>query len=356
MRKIPHITERNVLGGIGMYFGDGSDGDLTVSGTVALASGSNGEAIVKNYQNLTINSGGVLTVTNKCKGLIIKVRGTLTLNGTISMNAKCPYCATLPSALTYHPLTTYLEKCIRSIRDNDLISAINAAIVTIPALGGAGGTPGGSGGSSSTDDGSPDTSTPNSPAPAATNGSGAGGGGGGQGGDTGSGGAGYCYGGGSGGGGSNGYITGGRSSGQDYGGAGGSPAAMSGYPVGGGGGAPGGGLLVVMAKSIIGNGTLSANGSVGGASTTNDNSYADYRGGGGGAGGGLVYLFYASKDGTPTLLATGGAGGEGGCCFQVIDDENPGRRNLYFGPDGGAGGTGSVRQIAVASDLTSGAL
>lgn len=52
-------------------FGDGSDGDVTITGTTTLTA-------TKQYRNLTIASGGVL----KPDGFIVRVRGTLTLQGT----------------------------------------------------------------------------------------------------------------------------------------------------------------------------------------------------------------------------------------------------------------------------------
>ena len=65
-----------------MYFGDGSDGDVTIS------SGTNINE-VKRYDNLTINAGQTLSSTATSEAtLIIQVRNTLTINGSISMNDK----------------------------------------------------------------------------------------------------------------------------------------------------------------------------------------------------------------------------------------------------------------------------
>jgi len=52
------------------FFGDGSDGPLTVSGTTPLS------GVVKNYTNLSISAGGILTV----KRSIIRCTGTLTID------------------------------------------------------------------------------------------------------------------------------------------------------------------------------------------------------------------------------------------------------------------------------------
>ena len=113
--------------GAGTYFGDGSDGAVTFDGSttdgisagassygrysidgaapagypVPLA-GSNvyeytvpnkdgsydGDAVVKQFTSLTIDSGYVLTTDQPCRGLFIMVQGNCTLNGSISMTAR----------------------------------------------------------------------------------------------------------------------------------------------------------------------------------------------------------------------------------------------------------------------------
>ena len=70
------------------YFGTGADGDLSTTGNVTLTSTLDGERVVKHYNNLTVNVGHTLTVSNRCKGLILYVNGTLTLNGIIDMSTK----------------------------------------------------------------------------------------------------------------------------------------------------------------------------------------------------------------------------------------------------------------------------
>ena len=65
-----------------MYYGDGRDGDVTISGNTSLSE-------LKRYNNLTINAGQTLTSSaTQNASLIIQVKGTLTINGTISMDAK----------------------------------------------------------------------------------------------------------------------------------------------------------------------------------------------------------------------------------------------------------------------------
>jgi len=74
--------------GMSTAVGNGSDGVLSTSGNVSLTSTTDGDAIVKQYQSLTVNSGHTLTASNRCKGLHIYVQGDLVLNGTISMTAR----------------------------------------------------------------------------------------------------------------------------------------------------------------------------------------------------------------------------------------------------------------------------
>ena len=65
------------------YFGDGSDGDITITGTTSLpvvkASGYNyggsydGDMVVKNYNTLTIDAGATLTTSSPTRGLLIPI-------------------------------------------------------------------------------------------------------------------------------------------------------------------------------------------------------------------------------------------------------------------------------------------
>jgi hypothetical protein len=101
---------------------------------------------------------------------------------------------------------------------------------------------------------------------------------------------------------------------QIDGGAGGGGGKEAGAAIGGGGGS-GGGVIMIAAKTIDnGSGTIQANGGDGGDGETDG---ADVSGGGGGGGGGLVVLIYQSlTTGTEEALggsggASGGGGGEG---------------------------------------------
>jgi len=75
------------------YFGNGSDGSLSTSSdvtyTVQNKNGSyDGDYVVKQYTDLTVNSGHTITTDQPCKGLLIYVSGNLTVNGTISMSKR----------------------------------------------------------------------------------------------------------------------------------------------------------------------------------------------------------------------------------------------------------------------------
>lgn len=317
---MPGFTKSSQAGYYKYLFGDGTDGDLTVSANTNLASTLNGDIVYKNYRNLTINTGAILSVSNPCKGLWIRVRGTLTLDGSISMTGKGGYFAA--------PSNLYL--CYNDI----LIPVTDGAYGAAPADGnvignaGAAGTNGGCGGGGSGGS-AQKTSTRK------------------QKGARGS--AGYSAGGGRGGGGGaaatdNGWYQ--QNEGQtlpvnggDYGADGGTGGYY--YVNGskddilrtcngtGGRGQIGGGILILMANSIIGNGNLISNGENGlNASVGGNEYYYAAASGAGGAGAGSIALFFALMSGTPAFQVNGGLGGVG----------------IQGGANGGPGGAGSARQ------------
>lgn len=70
------------------YWGDQSNNSLSTVGNVLFSSVDDSDIIVRQYQNLTINPGHVVTVSNRCKGLAIYVDGDCTINGTLTMTAR----------------------------------------------------------------------------------------------------------------------------------------------------------------------------------------------------------------------------------------------------------------------------
>jgi len=270
----------------GSYFpkiplGDGSDGDVTITTDTTLAAGVGGIKVMQ-YNNLTINTGVYLQGNTTDKGLVILVKGTLTLNGQILMNERG--------------------------------GAGGAGVVGVN--GGRGGSAGAFGAGGGGDGWGVKA--------------GGGGGGGGVPGLDGSKGGNYLatdqwklggYSKGKGGDGIEGQVGG---TGVNYvdnpkspfpyeiarilfGAGGGSGGNGSAGGLSGAGGR-GGGVVWIEAKNIVwgGSGLVSANGGAGSSGATAG------RGGGGGGGGGAVQVVYKTKTGSSTLTANGGVGGAAG--------------------------------------------
>ena len=70
------------------WFGTGANGSLNTTASVSFATSNDAEVLVRNYTSLTINAGHTMTVSNRCKGLLIYVSGDCTINGTLTMSAK----------------------------------------------------------------------------------------------------------------------------------------------------------------------------------------------------------------------------------------------------------------------------
>lgn len=230
------------------FLGDGSDGSLTLSAPTVFEG-------VKNFTDLTINSGGIITPATGKHFLFIFVSGTLTINsgGVIDMNEAggaggaggvgppnnagkdgfATELASLPAELEGGQTSGEAGK-----RGGAQHAAISDAGDDIFVAYGAGG------GANSTTKG--------------------------------------------------GNIW-----------AGGGAGNGTGIDSGGTGGA-GGGCVVIFANNIIVNagGIIRANGKAGGSGLGGDPTF-----GGGGGGGGLIYLAYRTLTSNGTIEALGGAGG-----------------------------------------------
>ena len=263
--------------------------------------------------DLTINSGQTLIPSVRKLFTAIYVRGTLTVNGEISMTARGANHSATGSNITAQEIRIA----------NGIFSAVTNP--SVPAAGGAGGAT---------------VSANGNPGSAGTNGGcGGGGGGGGSGGSGNSGAGGTAFTGGSGAGG-NRVGTAGISTAAINGGAGGNGNNNSeaDYTAGGGAGNPGGsqsggatagtngtgGVGIIVCEAIAGSGSIVANGSNGGSATTT----GLIRLGGGASGGGSWTII--TQTGTVTVAANGGAGG-------VASGGSIANRS------GGAGGAGTAR-------------
>lgn len=72
------------------WFGTGEDGDLIVSTDVALPVALDSGQIIKQYNSLTVTSSGILHPANRCNGMILLVKGDLTVDGTIHVDKCAP--------------------------------------------------------------------------------------------------------------------------------------------------------------------------------------------------------------------------------------------------------------------------
>lgn len=134
------------------------------------------------------------------------------------------------------------------------------------------------------------------------------------------------------------YATAAGSSGAG-GGAGGSGSGGYGGSGGGGGGsATPGGVLFISARKIINSatGTISANGGIGGTGGIGGDAFGDSGGGGGGAGGGsgsggvLLYI-YNKLSNSGTIEAVGGTAGQGGAGGSSTDQHGDAGANSAAG-------------------------
>ena len=349
VKNVTLVAPATFLQGLaGDNFGDGSDGDVTISADTTLATTSGADDtgyVLKNYNTLTIDASKALTATNRAQLMIIRVKGNCTINGHLHMDKKGAAATPLSDiSILVSPPPAYGF-------------ALGKVFISVPSIGAAGGA---------TQYGS---AVGNAGIAGILGQTGGGGGGSGNSGSgtvaSGAGGAfGSCFCGGSGGGAGSYNWTGSVAmpgvAGGAYGGAGGNAGVWTGSandvcasgagagnpvgtgsahngtgtasvvaPTGGGGGTL---ILIVGGTLTIGsNGSVTADGGAGGNASCTGGSLR-YAYGGGGAGGGSIILFYAvsySNAGSNNIHATGGAGGTATAT------------NLALA--GGKGGDGSVR-------------
>lgn len=276
--KLKNICSQVSQSGI-TWFGTGANGSLNTTASISFTSTTDGDVVVKNYTSLIVNAGHTLTVSNRCKGLLIYVAGDCTINGTVSMNSKGASATGSYAHYVYQSKNYY----------GNFLPMYQFNSVKLYGSGSGGGAASSNG--LSKGDGY------------------TGGGGGGYNGGVGS--SGTSWGGGSGGGGGPSATAG-----ANYGGKGGAgSAANTGGGAGNTGGAAGpggsggstgtGGVIIFVVKGTftLGNtGIITANGAAGGAGSA---------GGGGGSGGGRIVILYNQGyvNNGGTITTNGGTGG-----------------------------------------------
>jgi len=309
------------------YFGDGSDGDVTVTNTQVTLTRD------MYYRNLTFSGGGAGIFP---AGFRVYVSGTLTMPS---------------STLIYGG---------GNAGGNGASGVAGSAGAALPAANLGASTAGSAGGTAGTGTGG------NSSVAGAVVGMGGAGGSGGAGGEV----FGISAPGGTAGVGgpatyspriiltdwlsrTTGVLLQGGGGGRGGGGGGGDNPFLGG---GGGGGGGGGRPMLVFAKTIINNGTISANGGAGGLGgpgqedeiceeDCNDPACWNHSaggGGGGGGGGGSITMAYMAYSGSGTITVDGGSGGVGGAS---------GSCGLGPGANGTAGSVGKLIKM----NLTTGA-
>ena len=365
-------TSVNNLSSYANYFGTGADGDCTISSSAQISSSTSpaglnnnlyGDVIIKNFKNLTVNSGIFYSPLRACRGMIIYCTGNLTINGTISMTGKgggvgnkiaspIGIASSTDARFDLVDATLYFNNFSSSALGGRGIPThwnwapsgsvwFNNYKIRIPL---SGSVAGGTGGPSANSGGGSGT------AGVFCCGGGGGGGAGqnnySQFGAGGVGGRGTIFSGGGGGGGggaSNNYAVGGSglfesggnggsgNTGKGGGGAG-SPAGTNTPGSGNGQSGVGGTVVFIVRGNFTNNGTISSNGFNGGAG--NQAPFGPQAGGGGGgSGGGCILIIYGGTyTNTGTIVANGGSGGANG----------PGG-----GGTGGSGGAGSIRSKKV---------
>lgn len=304
------------------WFGDGSDGDVTISSNTS-------NSTVKSYNNLTINAGQTLTFDGTKKKQIIRVKGTLTVSGTIEVNEQGGNKGGGQAGGGAGDSGSSSQYGGGGGNGGNADPPYNADIAG--AAGGSAST-GGTNSSGQVNSGGGSGGTGNTTSPQITAGLqnfsnwedardllfsqeliyGSGGGGG----------------------------AGGGGGGGNGSGAGGS----------GGNGGNGGGCLYIQAKTIIINsgGVISSNGA-NGSNGSNGSNGASHTGGGSGGGGGaggsggFIGIIYETITNNGSITVNGGTGGTGGT-------KGNGGANASNGSNGGTGGNGTagiIKQLQI---------
>lgn len=73
------------------FWGDGSDGAFSSVANTSLPSTLDGDCIIKQYTDFTLNTGHTFTMTNRARCMVIYVSGNATINGTFSGSARGPF-------------------------------------------------------------------------------------------------------------------------------------------------------------------------------------------------------------------------------------------------------------------------
>jgi len=331
------------------YFGDGSDGSLTYTSntnlTVQNKNGSyDGDMLVRQFENLTINSGVTVTTDQPCRGMLLFCTGDVVINGTLSMTSRGAYANPNNNGSDGNPVgSSGLQFACPggSSSFSSFSSSLNGAgTAAVNAVSGFSSLSGNAQIATLVKQGADGGAGKNGAGNNGSNGSTGQTGGGSSGGcnNTGSSGSGSYGGpwsGGSGGGGCSHHSSGGSAT--AWAGPGGSGHAQSSHTAGGGAGNPGGssyntsqgpngtgGLIVlIIAGTLSGSGTIEAQGITGKAPQTGD---------GGCSGGGNILIMAVTNSFSGTVTAAGGPKYSGG-----------------GGDPAGDGGDGSVQQITVAA-------
>jgi len=343
--------------GGGNYYGDDSDGTVSTSGsvtyTVANKAGAyDGDMVIKNYTDLTINVGHTVKPDQPCRGMFMYCSGDLIVSGelVISGQGACAdptvsggsdasavsatgirlpmFTASGTDTLAAADFAGCGSGVVGAVANQDSISG-DGTIFTVSRAGGSGGTGCSSSGwgSCNTDSGSVGAGTTGG----ATLSSGGGGGGSAWGGGASgtahgaAGAAGTCF---SGGGGGGSAACDNCSCSATAGSFGCGGGGCSGGGINGGTGGNGGGLMFVVVKgdvTINSGGSISVNGS--GGQSTGSGAFGGVSAGGG-AGGQLFILHGGTYTNNGTINSGGGSGGSKG---------------------GSSGGAGGFYQVQVSS-------